>query len=487
MTETTFINATESSQIGIVHLGLGAFHRAHQAVYLERYRQASGDRGWGVCSANLRSNDALVDGLRQSGYRYHVAEYENSERVTLREIGVIEQTLFTGQNASGDWGRDLPALLARMVAADTRIVTLTVTEKGYFLGPTDGRLLQDTPQLMADLQNPKAPRTAPGIVVEALAQRRDAGLPPFAVLSCDNMPGNGERTRSAVLQFAALREAGLADWIAREGAFPSSMVDRIVPAMTDADFDRLAEFGVKDPNAVIGEAFTQWVVEDNFPQGRPTWESVDVEMVADVAPYETMKLRMLNGSHSLLAYVGCLAGIETVYDAVSQPDLAALLRRFMLTEAAPTLTMPAGADLNAYSEQLLSRFANDSLRHRLQQIAMDGSQKLPQRWLYGAAEQFARGEQVPCITLGVAAWIRYIRGEDQHGVAYTIDDPLAADLAKLHARHDDVATVVQEFLQLNAVFPESLADNREFAAAVTRAYELLESQGVAAAVADVLK
>jgi fructuronate reductase len=476
--------ADPAGTIGIVHLGLGAFHRAHQAVYLERYRQRSGDTAWGVSSANLRGGVALVDSLRDAGHRYHVAEYADSEHVTLREIGVIEETLFTGRDEMGQWGRDLAALLARLADPQTRLVTLTVTEKGYFLNPASGELLADDPMIAADMAEPSSPRTALGIVVEALARRRAAGTPPFTVLSCDNMPDNGHRTRTAVIQLAERRDAALAEWITAEAAFPCSMVDRIVPAMTEADFMRLAELGIDDPNAVVCEAFIQWVVEDNFPQGRPDWERVGVETVADVAPFETMKLRMLNGSHSLLAYLGALEGIETVFEAVSRDDLRALLRRYMREEAAPTLAMPEGTDLEAYAEQLLARFANDSLRHRLQQIAMDGSQKLPQRWFQGALRRLEAGGAVPCTVLGLAAWIRYTAGHDLHGGTYSVDDPLGYRFARLHEQHgDDAPALVAAFLAMDDVAPQALAARSGIAEAVTEAYRTLTQQGLAGALA----
>ncbi|MEL7894425.1 mannitol dehydrogenase family protein [Vreelandella neptunia] len=468
-----------SGQIGIVHLGLGAFHRAHQAVYLERYRQRSGDGEWGVCSANLRSSVGLVDGLRAAGHRYHVAEYADSKNITLREIGVIEEALFSGRDADGHWSRDREALLARMASVDTRIVTLTVTEKGYFLNPASGELRVDDPMIIGDMASPQQPRTAPGLLVEALAQRRDAGLAPFTVLSCDNMPDNGKRTRQAVVQLAEHRDAELASWIASEVAFPCSMVDRIVPAMTDADFERLASLGVTDPNAVVCEAFTQWVVEDNFPQGRPNWEAEGVEMVADVAPFETMKLRMLNGSHSLLAYLGALAGIETVYEGINNAELRALLRRYMIEEAAPTLEMPEGIDLDAYADSLLERFANDSLRHRLQQIAMDGSQKLPQRWLSGALERSTAGQSSPCVALGIAAWIRYTAGQDLQGNSYPVDDPLTKRFAELHQRHgSDPSALVAAYLAMDDVVPSELAAYKGFVQAVLVAYQALTLGGV---------
>lgn len=465
--------AAPAGQVSIVHLGLGAFHRAHQAVYLERYRQRTGDGTWGLSSANLRSNVTLVDALRDARHRYCVAEYADSEDVTLREVAVIEETLFSGRAAGDPQGRDLEALLACLADEQVRIVTLTVTEKGYFLSPSQGTLLRDDPQIAADIQRPQAPATAPGILVEALARRRAAGRKPFTVLCCDNMPDNGKRTRSAVTQLAACRDQGLAAWIESEVAFPSSMVDRIVPAMTAAHFERLAALGVADPNAVVCEAFSQWVIEDHFPTGRPAWEADGVEMVADVTPFEAMKLRMLNGSHSLLAYLGTLAGIETVHQAMTQPAIIALLRRYMLSEAAPTLNMPFGTDLAAYSEQLLARFSNDSLCHRLEQIAMDGSQKLPQRWLQGALTGLDADLELPCTALGLAGWIRYTAGTD-----HNVDDPMASVFAELHRLHTTPDSLVRAFFALDVVFPAALGRHEAFVQRVCAAYQALQSQGV---------
>ncbi|TGG93527.1 mannitol dehydrogenase family protein [Natronospirillum operosum] len=470
--------AERSGHIGVVHLGLGAFHRAHQAVYLERFRQHSGDPQWGICSANLRSNHALVDQLRATDGRYHVAEYTDSSRVLVREVGTIEEVLFTGQDDSGIWGRDLDQLLHRLAHPDTRIVTLTVTEKGYFLNPADGALLTEHALIRHDMTHPEQPRTAPGLLVAALAARRAAGVAPFAVLSCDNMPANGERAQGAVVRLAAQTDPELAQWIEQQVAFPSSMVDRIVPAMTAADFERLSSLRLDDPSAVIGEAFAQWVIEDRFPAGRPQWESVGVEMVPDVAPFETMKLRMLNGSHSLLAYLGALHGVETVYDAVCQPGFRALLRHYMGAEAAPTLDVPAGVDLTHYCEDLLQRFANDSLQHRLHQIAMDGSQKLPQRWLYGALEQLAAGRSIRATALGVAAWMRYTRGTDLQGQPFAISDPMAETLQDLHRTHQDGPSLVRAFLALEAVVPPALARQEVFRAAVQQAFQDLETQSL---------
>ncbi|RKR04358.1 fructuronate reductase [Kushneria sinocarnis] len=477
--------------IGIVHLGLGAFHRAHQAVYLQHCIEA-GQRDWGICSVNLRSGHERVTTLRAQQGRYHVAEYRDREHVTLREITAIRGALFIGRGAGEVVSDDLSELLSRLAMPATRIVTLTVTEKGYCLNPASGRLRFDDPAIAADLDTPERPRSAPGLLVEGLRRRREAGAMPFTVLSCDNMPTNGRRVRSAVLELAqrldARRGDDLAGWIAREVAFPSSMVDRIVPAMDARAHRELAALGVEDPAGVVCEAFSQWVIEDDFPAGRPDWAAFGVEMVADVTPFETMKLRMLNGSHSLLAYAGVLAGFETVSEAVADPAMATLLDRYMHDEAAPTLTLPDGVDPLTYGQRLLARFGNDSLHHRLQQIAMDGSQKLPQRWLHGAQIQLA-GEQprIAAVALGVAAWIRYTAGHDGHGASFEVSDPLADTLQQLHRRHGSNETLVTAMLGVTDIFPAELAADRRFHEAVVAALDRIDGDGMTAALQHVVE
>jgi len=476
MTPTQIPSEHAPATVGIVHLGLGAFHRAHQAVYLERNLTRHGGGPWGIASANIRSNRHLVELMRERDQRYHVAEYADSETLTLREITAIRETYYAGPG-----GEDLEALLTRMSEPAVRIVTLTVTEKGYHLDPADGRLLLDAEPIRHDIASPTRPQSAPGMLVEALARRLAAGTPAFTVLCCDNMPDNGKRTRRAVVELARRRDPALAAWIADAVAFPSSMVDRIVPAMSETDFERLRALDVDDPAAVTCEAFSQWVIEDDFPKGRPDWEHDGVQMVADVAPFESMKLRMLNGSHSLLAYLGVLAGIETVADAICRAEFVGLLRRYMRDEAAPTLNMPEGTDLGAYADILLARFANDSLHHRLQQIAMDGSQKLPQRWLAGARARLDAGGNIDCTALGVAAWIRYTAGSNLQGVRHPVDDPLAETFAALHASHGEPEPLIAAFLALDSVFDQSLANDPRFERAVLGAYRTLDGQGVVAA------
>lgn len=465
-------SAPTAAEIGIVHLGLGAFHRAHQAVYLQRNLNRHGESQWGVCSANLRSNRALVEQLRAQQCRYAVAEYRDREQVTLREITVVREALY-----AGDGGDELELLLQRMADPRTRIVTLTVTEKGYCLSPATGQLRLQDPAIIHDLAHPQTPRTAPGIVLEALRRRHVAGIPAFTVLCCDNMPDNGQRTRQAVMGLT-VEGSELAQWIEQHVAFPGCMVDRIVPAMDAQAFSGLEQLGCQDPAAVVCESFSQWVIEDHFPQGRPDWEVEGVQMVTDVRPFETMKLRMLNGSHSLLAYIGLLAGHETVFEAISDPHLLRFIQRYMAQEAAPTLDMPPQIDVSGYGRDLCARFANDSLQHRLRQIAMDGSQKLPQRWLQGAQELLDAGHGMDCIALGIAAWIRYctqpLPGRDAH----VVDDPLSATFADLAGRFDG-AQRVDAFLDLEQVFPVVLSARADFRDAVQGAYRALERNGMA--------
>lgn len=459
----------QNAPIGIVHLGLGAFHRAHQAVYLERNLARHGGGPWGVCSANLRSGRSLVDVLAAQGHRYHVAEYSNREHVALREIRAVREVLF-----AGDQGRDHERLLARLADAAVRIVTLTVTEKGYCLNPASGELRLEDPLILADLATPRQPRSVPGILLEGLRRRKEAGSEPFAVLSCDNLPDNGRRTRQAVLGLAQALDPALAKWIGEAVAFPGSMVDRIVPAMDDASRQMLREAGCDDPAAVVCEAFSQWVIEDHFPAGRPDWEREGVQMVEDVRPFEDMKLRLLNGSHSLLAYVGLLAGFDTVFQAMKDPWMAQLISRYMHDEAALTLDLPEGVDVANYASALVARFGNDALEHRLRQIAMDGSQKLPQRWLIGAQHLLSRGKRIECTALGVAAWIRFTELE-----GLSLDDPLRERLAGLPTG----PARVDAALRITEVFAPSVVQAPGFSAAVASAYQVLTTQGVRAVVA----
>ncbi|WP_273691761.1 mannitol dehydrogenase family protein [Ketogulonicigenium vulgare] len=417
---------------GIVHLGIGAFHRGHMAVYVDTL--LADDPHWGIIGASLRRPDTKTalepqDGLYTVSARVGAGE-------DLRIIGAIREII--------DASADVAPLIARMAAPEIRIFSLTVTEKGYCHDPASGALRADHPDVVADLQNPAAPRSVPGVITAALAARRAGGAGPVTVLSCDNLQGNGEIARAAITGFARRVDPALADWIAAHVTFPSTMVDRIVPATTDADRAAIAaRLGVEDAWPIVTEPFHQWVIEDRFAAGRPAFDRAGAQLVADVAPFELMKLRLLNGSHSTLAYLGQLLGQEEVAQAIRDPLLGAMIPRMMADEIRPTLDVP-GIDLGEYCAALVARFANPSLHHRTAQIAMDGSQKLPQRII--APLRARIGLASPLLTLSLAGWIAYLM---QCGD--TIADPQAA-LLQTAAQGRSPAEATARVLGLTQIF-----------------------------------
>ncbi len=451
---------------GIVHLGLGAFHRAHQAVVIDDCL-ASGATSWGIIGASLRSPETR-DALAPQDHLYTVA-VRAAEGTEHRVIGSLLDSVV---------GRENPAaLVEKMADPAIRIVSLTVTEKGYCHTPQTGDLDERHPDVVHDLNNLDAPRSAPGFIVAALARRRALGIQPFTVLCCDNLAANGHTVQRIITQFAALRSKELGKWIADKATFPSTMVDRIVPQTTDADRDAVAAaLGLRDAWPVMTEPFTQWVVEDRFVAGRPDFAAAGVELVSDVKPFELMKLRLLNASHSALAYLGYLAGYETIADTMVDPHFARLAAQVM-EEAAVTLTMPAGADLGAYRASLLKRFANPALHHRTWQIAMDGSQKLPQRLLGAMQDRLAKNLPIATHALAVAGWMRYVTATDERGRAIDVRDPLAADLASLAREAGPVAErLAPALLGVTKVFGPLGADPR-LREAVTAALGRLYAQG----------
>jgi len=441
--------APDKHEVGIVHIGLGAFHRAHQAVYLEKtLARFGGD--WALVSANIRSNLALVEQLNAEDNIFYVVEYADKNTADVREIRAMKEALFAGDNV----GRK--ALVARMQDAHIKIVTMTVTEKGYLLSPATGELQLSHADLRHDLTQPDAPKTVIGLLTQSLRQRRESGLPPFTVLCCDNMPHNGQRVQKAVVHLAQVIDAELAQWIEQNVAFPSSMVDRIVPAMTEADFAAIKQdTGIDSPTVVKCEQFSQWVVEDNFPQGRPQWEACGVQMVEDVSAYEMMKLRMLNGSHSLLAYLAPLAGYETVAEAMTDKAIEQFLRFYMMQEVAPTLPSFAPRELEDYCSALIQRFKNDSLQHQLKQIAMDGSQKLPQRWLQGWQDLAQINRSRHATELGIAGWMKHVIASQQSGLS--LNDPVEDKLFSCVAECATDAEKVAALLAEHDVFPATLS------------------------------
>jgi fructuronate reductase len=456
---------------GIVHLGVGAFHRAHQALVIDDLL-AGGATGWGIVGASLRNSDTH-DALAPQDCLYTVA-IRSGAGTEYRVIGSILATEVATANPSR-W-------IARMADPATRIVSLTITEKGYCHTPQSGELDERHPDIVHDLKNPDAPRSAAGFIVAALSRRKAAGVAPFTVLCCDNLPANGHTVGRIVKRFAALRSQELGQWIADEVAFPSTMVDRIVPETTDADRAAVSSaLGMVDAWPVVTEPFTQWIVEDRFPAGRPDFTSAGVQLVSDVAPFEHMKLRLLNASHSALAYLGYLAGYETIAATMADTRLAAFARQLM-QEAATTLTMPAGTDLATYSRSLLQRFSNPALHHRTWQIAMDGSQKLPQRLLGTMRDRLALGLPIDTHALAVAGWMRYVTATDEQGRKIDVRDPIAAKLASIAQTTGPVANrLAPALLDVSSVFGTLGIDPR-VRTAVTHALARLYALGARRAV-----
>ena len=457
--------------VGIVHLGLGAFVRAHLALYTEDVL-ASAPGPWCIAGMSLQRPDQRDRLGPQDGL--YTALLRDGDRSAARIVGCLRRTMVAPE--------DPASVVASMAGADTRIVSLTVTEKGYCHNPAAGRLDLNHPDIRHDLEHRDMPRSAVGLLTAALDARRRAGRPAFTVLCCDNLPHNGRLLAGLVRDFAASTDDSLARWIEAEVAFPSSMVDRIVPAMTAADeADALALTGLIDAAPVSHEPFRQWVFEDRFgTPGRPAWESVGALPVSNVAPYEHMKLRLLNGAHSALAYLGFLAGKETVPTAIADPAV----RRYLAAlwdEIIPVVPPPPGVDLHRYTADLLARFANTAIQHRTAQIASDGSQKLPQRLLATVRERLGRGLPFPCLALAVAAWIRFVGGTDESGAPIEVRDPLAATLRRVLDEagpepHDRVAAISQ----VQDVFGTDLGEIPAFVDAVTLAYRGLLQRGARA-------
>ena len=459
---------------GIVHLGVGAFHRAHQAVYVDDI--LAQDPRWGIVAASLRSPDTY-DALEPQNGLYTLS-VRSGEGEQLRVIGSIQRVIVAPQAVED--------LLRVMADPRTRIVSLTVTEKGYCHDPATGTLNESHPDVVHDLQNPHLPRSAPGFILEALRRRRIARVPPFTVLTCDNLPSNGRTVKRVLTRFAELFDPAFGRFVADEVSCPSTMVDRIVPATSDEDRRRLREeLGMSDAWPVVTERFTQWVIEDRFPQGRPAWEKAGAEFVTDVEPYEHMKLRLLNGSHSTLAYLGYLAGYETVADTMADPAFERLTAGLMDEEVTPTLHMPAGADLAAYKRALVERFKNPALRHRTWQIAMDGSQKLPQRLLGTVRDRLREDAPIKRLALGVAAWMRYVTGIDENGSPIDVRDPMAARLRETADRADgDPARLAGELFGLREIFGDDLPHDARFTRPVINALARLYAQGARRTVAE---
>lgn len=466
-------DAALAESVGIVHLGIGAFHRAHQAVFTEDAAVTADEPGWGICGVTQRSRK-VVEQLRPQDGLYTVLERGQCE-VTARVVGQVREVLFAAEEGE--------RLLHLIADPATRVVTLTVTEKGYRRDQR-GRLDVGDDVIAHDLTVPgrgqAGSHSVVGQLVRGLQARQNAEAGPVTVLSCDNLPENGQVVQGLLADFCQAlppREGEqTAAWIAEHVSCPSSMVDRIVPATSSRDrAEATALLGVRDEALVVTEPFRQWVIEDRFAAGRPAWERAGATLVDDVVPYERLKLRVLNGTHSMLAYLGALAGHETIAQSVHDPDLRSKALRLVVDDVVPTLQAPQGVDVVAYAEQVLDRFANPALGHLTTQVAMDGSQKLPVRLLGTARDRLATGAVPESVALAVAAWMAYVtKGHDVTGRSLPLDDPLAHRLRQTVAgAPGDPRSIVDALLGVTEVFGTDLIDHAAFKQAITTRFREL--------------
>lgn len=448
--------------VGIVHFGVGNFHRSHQAMYLDRLLRRGEARDWGICGVGVLPSDLRMrDALRSQDLEYTLIERYPDGAASAVRIGSIVEYLYAPE--------ELETVLERLADPATRIVSLTITEGGYNISDATGRFDVTNPAVVADAQPGALPATVFGIVTAGLRRRRERGIPPFTVMSCDNIEGNGNIARSSFTAFARMADQDFADWVDREVRFPNSMVDRITPVTTDDDRRWVQErFGVDDAWPVLCEDFVQWVLEDDFPLGRPPYEQAGVTLVADVRPYELMKLRLLNASHQAMAYFGMLAGYAFAHEAATDAQLGELLRRYMDEEATPTLEPVPGVDLHGYKRQLMARFSNPSVRDTLGRLATDASDRIPKFLVPVIRSRRAAGVATPLSAAVVASWARYAE-------RHVAGDSLPFLDRQEQAVRDAVdrqATDPVGFLR-NADWFDDLADDEGFAADFIAAYRSL--------------
>lgn len=458
----------------IVHIGVGGFHRAHQATYFDDLAASGASMEWGLTGVSLR-NRAMKEALAPQDGLFTVVE-RGPGAAAPRIVGSLAHCLFAREEPA--------AVLAALSDPQTRLVTLTVTGDGYAVDRTTGAFCPDDPGVVADLANPTRPRTAIGYLVEALDRRRRAGLPGFTVLSCDNLPSNGRVARAAVVSFAACRDESLAAWIDANVAFPSSVVDRITP-QTETGLRRLLarEFGVADRWPVATEPFSQWVIEDSFSAGRPPLDEVGVEFVSDTAPHELVKKRMLNGGHCALGYIGTLRGHERADEAMGDPLLRSYMVALMTDEIAPQLPVVPGLDIAAYGRTVRERFANPEIADRLARLCARGSTKMPAYLLPSLSEAVEAGRPHRLLMLALAAWVRHLQGGDGvDGTPHHVEDALAAELRPLAL---EATRNAAPLLAKREVFGD-LGGRPGVAESLEAALRKIETQGIGSALQAVL-
>ncbi|HBC01877.1 MAG TPA: mannitol dehydrogenase [Pseudomonas sp.] len=443
---------------GIAHIGVGGFHRAHQAAYTDALMNTGEGLEWGICGIGTRAEErSMRDALAAQDYLYTLVELDDRPDTEVRVIGSIRDMLLVGEDGS-------EAVVARLADPAIRIVSLTITEGGYCLDDSTGQFNAQLPQIQHDLQQPRSPVSVFGLLCAALAKRRGDGVGPFTVMSCDNLPHNGDVTRKATLAFAGLVDADLAGWIERNVSFPNAMVDRITP-MTSAthrqDLER--QHGLDDAWPVVCEPFVQWVLEDRFVAGRPAWEKVGVQFTNDVSPYEEMKIKLLNGSHLALTYLGFLRGYRFVHETMADPLFVEYIRRYMDEDVTPQLAPVPGIDLARYKQTLIERFSNRAIADQLERVCSDGSSKFPKFSVPTIDRLIAANAALDRAALVVAAWALYLRGVDENGVPYHIPDPRADFCQSLVAEDDGLA---ERLLGREEIFgtqiPRSLAFREAF-------------------------
>lgn len=438
---------------GIVHIGVGAFHRAHQAYYTDTLLQNPANKGWGICGIGLLDSDRkIIDGLAQQDGLYTVLITGQDGIRTARVIGSIIECLYAPD--------DPEAVIEKMAGADIRIITLTITEGGYNFDSATGEFLIREPAIQTDLKNPENPKTVFGYLTQSLKRRMTQGLKGLTILSCDNIPHNGDVLKKMLLAYAEVAEPMMTDWIRKEIAFPNSMVDRITPVTTVTDKENLkAVFSIDDACPVICEPYIQWVIEDSFVNGRPSWETVGAKFVKDVVPYEKMKIRLLNAGHSLLGFLGILSECKTVDEAVNAPLIPDFLRDFMDKDVTPILGTVEGIDLVKYKVRLIQRFGNPYIKDNLSRICLESSAKIPKFVLPTIRENLEKGGEIKHSTAIVAAWCRYLELAGTPGHNYEIRDVMKDALQK-----NAVASVKQDplaFIKMETLFGD-LAQSERF-------------------------
>ncbi|WP_370737838.1 mannitol dehydrogenase family protein [Gilliamella mensalis] len=454
----------------IVHLGFGAFHRAHQALFIDRLLN-TGNSDWAICEVNIVGGEQLIEDIRKQDHLYTVLE-KGAQSKEAFVIGSVKESLLAQSDG-------IEVILEKMASPLIEIVSLTITEKGYCMLPGGVGLDFNNALIKADLVNPEKPVSAPGVIVEALYRRMQRGLKSFTALSCDNIPENGVVLKKAILDLAKARDFKLAQWIESNTTFPCTMVDRIVPAITSETLIEIEGVlgGIVDPCGIACEPFIQWVIEDNFVTNRPNWDQVGAEFVKNVVPYEEMKLRMLNGSHSFLAYLGYLAGYVHINDCMNDASYKKATHQLMMAQQAPTLHVPSNVNLLEYANKLIERFSNPSLKHQTWQIAMDGTQKLPQRMLDSIRWHIKNDSDFSLLALGVAGWMRYVGGIDDNHQPIDVKDPMSEQLQTIVKASVDGIERVNCLLKLDVIFGADLPNNSQFREQVTTHYLTLMQKG----------